>query len=1142
MNFSRFFHIPLLFFLFQLLPTKGITQHLLRGNEYFANPLVSSIPIFNPNEPLGFERFESLGQEKLIITSNERAWLFDGRNIEPVTIYGKPKICSSSNGVVFIAGDREIKMLTALSNGLVKTETILSNTGLPDDRYVTDIAVDGKNQIFFSTSNILWKLAGGISPIDSAKGKITLYTSADKFFYHKPNQGIFSLDIGGNAPEFIASNEFISTKAPVAVFQANGYEIIVTSSFPWIFQVKNQKLFPLGDIVKQLQWQKTQVKTAFYRNNEIMVVTDLEGVLILNESGQLKNWIKNRAHPSIELINDIIVNTPNCFLTLTNNAVHRFIRPEIGGSYSWSNGIPSAPTDIAITQNALYISGNDGVRYCRIDNEKPYLLNFVKISGIDERISRLYALNQSVIAIGEDIYRIINGKAERYSSSGINEGKELKQKLLDLGFAANEVEKVLASPNQKRKATNNSFSDHLISFAQSDSLIAIVRYYLTDQNLRTFWLGQGDSESYSFTQYLGVIPPTETPIDADIAPDSTIWLATSTGLIYYTTAKKCCNKPRPAISIFSVGYQSDTSKVFIRKGYFSESESSAGIKYRSPLRHLTINLSSMGLSEWSKNSEGILFATYIDGLDKDWTPWTQNHIREVNISRYGEYNIKAKAIDLQGNESDEASVSFYVQPRFYETRFAVIAGIVLFLLGVYMLFRWRAYMHAKVRFKLESLINQRTEELVKEKEKTENLLARVLPHDTASELKEKGKVNTQRFKMVTVLFSDIEGFTRITDETNPETLIDQLDKFFLYFDSVVEKYKIEKIKTIGDAYMCAGGIPEKNRTNPVEVILAALEMMLYMKSITSSSSARSKVWELRIGVDTGPVIAGVVGRSKLTYDIWGSTVNTASRMESSGEAGQINISGNTFMLVKDYFICTFRGKMPVKNKGDIQMYFVNGIKPSLSEGMQGLKPNQDFFILLQLIRLGDLEDLILEKLEKGLPKNLYYHNLKHTVDVYTQVELIGRSENVSKEEMLMLRTAALFHDAGHLIDYDTHEEMAVKLAKEILPEYQYTERQIETISQLIMATKMPPTPKNLLEEIMCDADLDYLGRPDFLPVSNTLYRELHEHGKIGTLAEWNELQIKFIDKHFYFTKTARRLRNVNKQSQLDKLKLWMENN
>jgi exopolyphosphatase/pppGpp-phosphohydrolase len=234
--------------------------------------------------------------------------------------------------------------------------------------------------------------------------------------------------------------------------------------------------------------------------------------------------------------------------------------------------------------------------------------------------------------------------------------------------------------------------------------------------------------------------------------------------------------------------------------------------------------------------------------------------------------------------------------------------------------------------------------------------------------------------------------------------------------------------------------------------------------------------------------------------------------------------------------------MPVKNKGDIQMYFVKGIKPKLSVDMNGIVPNNEFFILLQLIRLGDLEDFVLEKLEKGLPQKLYYHNLKHTVDVYTQVELIGRAENVNNEELLLLRTAALFHDAGHLIDYDTHEEMAVKLVHEILPEYYYSERQIEIISDLIMSTKLPPKPKNLLEEIICDADLDYLGRTDFIPVSNMLYRELHEHGKIGTLREWNEMQIKFIAKHSYFTKTARKLRNVNKKSQLDKLRKWMEEN
>lgn len=468
------------------------------------------------------------------------------------------------------------------------------------------------------------------------------------------------------------------------------------------------------------------------------------------------------------------------------------------------------------------------------------------------------------------------------------------------------------------------------------------------------------------------------------------------------------------------------------------------------------------------------------------------------------------------------------------TWFFILATIIL----IYSLI---AYSLTKTINKLEGLIYQRTEELLKEKSKAENLLTRVLPRETAAELKKHGKVNSHKFNMVTVLFSDIQGFTKIADDINAEELIDQLDKFFYNFDMVVEKYHIEKIKTIGDAYMCAGGIPQKNSTNPIEVVAAAIEMINHMKEINRQHKAHEDVWELRIGIDTGPVIAGVVGRNKLSYDIWGGTVNVASRMESAGGAGKINISENTYLLVKDFFYCTYRGKIPVKNKGDVKMYFVEGIIPNLSTNFIGIEPNRDFMVELQIIRLSDLEEFVLEKLENGLPKNLYYHNLKHTVDVYTQVELLGRSEGVSKEELLLLRTAALFHDFGHLIDYATHEEMSVKLAYEILPEYDYTLEQMKAVQKLIMATKLPPEPQNLLEQIMCDADLDYLGRADFIPVSNMLFKELHEHGMIATLHDWNQMQLKFIAKHQYFTSTARKFRNVNKNNQLENIRQWMNN-
>ena len=239
----------------------------------------------------------------------------------------------------------------------------------------------------------------------------------------------------------------------------------------------------------------------------------------------------------------------------------------------------------------------------------------------------------------------------------------------------------------------------------------------------------------------------------------------------------------------------------------------------------------------------------------------------------------------------------------------IAAGLIVFLLIQLVIYKYLVSRFKRKLKVLEDLLNKRNEDLKKVNEKTEALLANVLPKNTADEIMAKGKATKIKYNFVTVLFSDIQGFTQIAEEMNPEVLIDELDKFFFHFDSVVEKYRIEKIKTIGDAYMCAGGIPEKNRTNPVEVIMAALEMQQYMNKLKESSLLQGmKYWDIRIGIHTGTVIAGVVGHKKLSYDIWGDTVNTASRMESSGEAGKINISGTTYEFVKDFFICEHGGK------------------------------------------------------------------------------------------------------------------------------------------------------------------------------------------------------------------------------------------
>ncbi len=439
-------------------------------------------------------------------------------------------------------------------------------------------------------------------------------------------------------------------------------------------------------------------------------------------------------------------------------------------------------------------------------------------------------------------------------------------------------------------------------------------------------------------------------------------------------------------------------------------------------------------------------------------------------------------------------------------------------------------------------LTETNKKLVKQNEKLDKIISSLPPDVLPKEASSQIKSRTARFEMATVLYADIQGFKKIAEQSATSDIIDELDQIIFHFNTIVEKYKIEKIKTIGDAYMCAGGVPVKNITNPVDVVLAALEMQDYLNELKAEyESQNKKFWDLKMGIHTGPVTATFSGRKKISYELKGDTVHIATRMASASEVGKINISIMTYELVKQYFACDYHGKIPVKYKGDLEMYFLKRIKPAYSEDRKtGRSPNQILWNKYLLRQFTDLQEIVLDRLEKELPKYLYYHNFKHTIDVINQAELIGYGEGVDDESVLLLKTAALFHDAGHVIGYDEHEYNGTQLAREYLPKYRYSQEQIDRICELIMATKLPPNPKSILESIMCDADLDYLGRSDFIPVSNTLYKELKEQNKIGTLNDWNKLQVKFLSNHQFFTKTGKNLREVNKQMQIERIKQLIE--
>ena len=529
------------------------------------------------------------------------------------------------------------------------------------------------------------------------------------------------------------------------------------------------------------------------------------------------------------------------------------------------------------------------------------------------------------------------------------------------------------------------------------------------------------------------------------------------------------------------------------------------------------------------------YSYFMAGPDSEWTVWTDRAYKEYTNLDAGRYTFKYRYREKgAGDSNGGGSFSFRVRPPWYFSLLALIIYPLLLIAGGIMMRRRTHRLYMERQSRLEQLIAERTEELQHEKEKSDSLLANMLPKGTAEEIMSKGKADKRKYNFVTVLFSDIQGFTKIAEEMNPETLIDELDRFFFHFDSVAEKYRIEKIKTIGDAYMCAGGIPERNRTNPVEVILAALEMQKYMQEMKSDPSRpAARFWDIRVGIHTGTVVAGVVGHKKITYDIWGDTVNTASRMESSGEAGKINISGTTYEFVKEFFTCDYRGRMPVKYKGDLDMYFVTGIRPELRE--PDGSPNRKFLARIEMIRILDVEEHVFSRYSEIASPDLFFHSADYIRSISLQADLLARAENLPDEEYIHLRLASIFIYFGYAFDYNDPEAAALKRAGEILSFYGFGPHTLEAVKELI-GSASSPEQTSMAGRVLHDALYDFTGRVDFISMVDKLYREEKAYGKTGDPQVWFSELASRIGENRFLTETARRLRAVTEDEQLRALR------
>lgn len=324
----------------------------------------------------------------------------------------------------------------------------------------------------------------------------------------------------------------------------------------------------------------------------------------------------------------------------------------------------------------------------------------------------------------------------------------------------------------------------------------------------------------------------------------------------------------------------------------------------------------------------IKYSFRLKGMNENWSIPNQETEADYRNIPHGEYAFELRAVGESAEWSDVYTYEFKITPPWWHTWWARTLYVLSSFLIIVLVFRWRISHLKKRQRELEREIEIATEEIREEKERSESLLLNILPEEIAEELKEKGSAETQLIDLVTVLFTDFKGFTALSEELSPQNLVKEINHCFSAFDHIMEKCGVEKIKTIGDAYMAAGGLPTPNTSHPRDVIKAAIEIQEFILGLAEDKKRKGEpFFEIRIGVHTGPVVAGIVGVKKFQYDIWGDTVNTASRMESSGAVGRVNVSESTYELIKDLPEYSFesRGKVQAKGKGLLEMFFVDKV-------------------------------------------------------------------------------------------------------------------------------------------------------------------------------------------------------------------------
>jgi PAS domain S-box-containing protein len=376
----------------------------------------------------------------------------------------------------------------------------------------------------------------------------------------------------------------------------------------------------------------------------------------------------------------------------------------------------------------------------------------------------------------------------------------------------------------------------------------------------------------------------------------------------------------------------------------------------------------------------------------------------------------------------------------------------------------------------------------------------------------------------TILFSDIRGFTSMSETMPPNEVVETLNDYFNLMIEIIFKYNGTLDKIIGDALMVIYGAPNSTDKDTENAVLTAIEMQEKLIEFNQQRIIHSKLpITIGIGINRGRVISGNIGsRQQMNFTVIGDSVNLASRLCSAAKADEIIVSDTVWKHVKTNKLFKGRKLNPIKVKGKA--------KPIEIREILYQRPSFNYEVAY-----GMIESFLIN----NLPKKYTYHSIHHIRDVVEQSERIAKKEKINKEDIADLKLAAWLHDVGYIWEPARHEARGAEYATVVLNAMDFPAQKINRITGMIMATKIPQSPKNLLEQIICDADLDYLGREDYIANSTLLLEELRLKKEISEL-EWLKIQDQFLTKHVYFTKTSNSTRNTQKAKVLANIKTQLK--